>query len=217
MALYGQWKQAERKLVALTEASDRGLQKGIKEAAFGYQKHLVEGLRNDTLLLDDKTKVTLMSEPDKRNPLIRHGDFLRSIKAVKGGVRTWFVGVQKNAKGRNGLLYDIARFHEYGGTIRPKNRKSLSIPLTRKASRAGSPRNYPKPLTFLPAKKGNYVGLLVEKKETKNTLDYTPAYMLVRSVTIVKRPWRRHSWDQYKPIAHKVVADNISKALKQAI
>ncbi len=216
MPMYGAWKQAGRKLTKIADAADRGLQAGIEEAAFGYQVFLVEGLRSNRFNLQAKSPATLRSEPDKANPMIRHGFFVKSIKAVRAGKHLWFTGVQMNAKNRDGSkLYDIARFHEYGGVIRPKkNPGALAIPMTRAASRAGGPRNYPGELEMIWGK-GKKSGGLYEW-QGKNKDKFKMVYLLVRKVVMPKRPWRKTSWAEYQPIARNTVANRVARALKAA-
>jgi phage gpG-like protein len=65
-----------------------------------------------------------------------------------------------------------AALQNFGGTVRAKNVKYLTIPLTKEAVRSGSARRFPRPLRFVPLKGGN--GLLVEGrgKDGKGTAHY---------------------------------------------
>src|SRR5260370_7017072 len=48
-----------------------------------------------------------------------------------------------------GTNVSYAATHQDGATIRPVKGKALAIPLTREAYRVGSPRNFPRPLSFV--------------------------------------------------------------------
>jgi phage virion morphogenesis protein len=62
-----------------------------------------------------------------------------------------------------GSNLEYAGIHQYGGTIRPTSGRALAIPLTREAYRAGSPKNFPRPLHVV-WPKGRTSGWLVEDK-----------------------------------------------------
>jgi phage gpG-like protein len=83
-----------------------------------------------------------------------------------------------------GTNLDRAAIHQYGGVIRPKNAQALSIPLTKEAVRAGSPRNFPRPLGMV--KRPGHPPLLVENQGDKKSVFH---YVLLKSVTIIARPF----------------------------
>lgn len=87
-------------------------------------------------------------------------------------------------------LVKIARAHEYGVTIHPKNGKYLAIPA--KIARGRRPREFTD-LVFIPSKSG---GLLVKQgKGSKGTRSEIYFY-LVRSVTIPERSFIRSGFDK---------------------
>ena len=65
------------------------------------------------------------------------------------------------------LIY--AGIHNLGGTIRATKAKNLAIPVTKMARKAGSPRNFPKKLDWIPSKKRDVSGVLISyrKKSAK--------------------------------------------------
>lgn len=116
----------------------------------------------------------------------------RELEALRK--MTVHVGIMGDA-GSDLLM--IAGVHEYGATIRAKNVKHLSIPLTKEAKDAGSPRNIPN-LTFVPISPG--YGYLVREKPKAKGKEYSPdnydwLYMLVKSVEIPERSFIRGSYD----------------------
>lgn len=126
-----------------------------------------------------------------------------------GKMRASITGIAEPHGASAGTNALQANLHNAGGTIRPVNAKMLSIPLTREAVRAGSPRRFPRNLFVIKSRKGNV--LLVEappktktgkvKKRKLNASEQTilaglgdtgglvPHYVLVRSVTIPARPF----------------------------
>lgn len=100
-----------------------------------------------------------------------------------------------------GTNLDRAAIHQYGGTIQPTKAGALAIPLTKDAARAGSPRNFPRPLGMV--KRPGKPPLLVEttsgrRGKRKDFIGPTPLgkgaktifhYVLMRSVRIPARPF----------------------------
>jgi phage gpG-like protein len=96
-----------------------------------------------------------------------------------------------------------------GGTIRPVKAKALSIPITREAVRAGSPRVFPRKLVLIKSQKGNVLlvetapktktGKIKKRKQTAGEkslaarfdggAEFVVHYVLVPSVTIKARPF----------------------------
>lgn len=117
----------------------------------------------------------------------------RELEALRG--LTVHIGIMGDA-GSDLLM--IAGVHEYGATIHAKNVKHLSIPLTKEAKDAGSPRNI-QGLEFIPISKG-YGYLVRLKPSKKNAKEYSPdnydwLFMLVESVEIPERSFIRASYD----------------------
>lgn len=104
-----------------------------------------------------------------------------------------------------GTNLQYAGVHQWGGTITPKKGKFLAIPLTKDAQMAGSPRNFPRPLTPIIGKNG---GVLIEtpprrprpkgstavtagkgKKKPPPSTAGKAQYALVKRVKIPARPF----------------------------
>ena len=85
-----------------------------------------------------------------------------------------------------GSVLPQARLHHFGGVVKPKRAKNLSIPLTVPAKRAGSPRRFPRELRFRPFKNtgGKAVGVLYEDRGGRR-VDH---YLLVKEVVVPARP-----------------------------
>lgn len=205
MALKGDWGKARQAIRQLSGRVDRALQLAVRDTAVELHKNWTQGIRKGTLDLEPNHPITRTAKQSSR-PLMDHGDYVNSIHLHRASRYATFVGVHKNAKTKDGLrLVDIANVQEFGAVIRPKTAKSLAIPLTRKASRIGSPRNYPG-LDFIPAKKGNrsgVVGVLAEKtrseERTKGVRRKTrSAYLLKLWSKIPARPARQRSYEQTK-------------------
>lgn len=79
-----------------------------------------------------------------------------------------------------------ARLHEFGGTVRPKRAKYLSIPLTREAKRAGSPRRFKGKLKFRPLRKGTVRGVLYTQPKKGAVVSQ---FLLVTQAVIPARPF----------------------------
>jgi phage gpG-like protein len=78
-----------------------------------------------------------------------------------------------------------ARIHQFGGVIRPTRAKALAIPLTDKARKMGSPKNWPEGTLF--KHKGEKSFTLCEKVGKKGKL--VAHYVLLKSVKIPGRPY----------------------------
>lgn len=145
----------------------------------------------------------------------RELDSLRSMKI--------HVGIMGSA-GSDLLM--IAHVHEYGATITAKNVKNLTIPLTKEAKEAGSPRAFTD-LEWIPGKqpgvsflarkrkrkakgkKHREVTSTIEPKDKYDPDDYDWLYMLVHSVNIPERSFIRASFDNGK--------GDLSEYIKQAV
>lgn len=90
-----------------------------------------------------------------------------------------------------------ARIHEFGGTIRPRNRKFLSIPVSGAAKAAVSPTEFAGKLHFV----GN------DSRGTLRDENNVVHFALVKSVTIKPHPYMRPAVDNNQTqIADKVKA-----------
>ena len=98
-------------------------------------------------------------------------------------------------------------------TIRPKNAKSLAMPVNSSLTRAGvarylGPRNDPRQLKFIPFRRGIAVGALYPESELKKlkrnrlfTLrDLRAAYILLRQVDIKPKFYLRDGFTEFLPV-----------------
>lgn len=106
-----------------------------------------------------------------------------------------------------GSALEHAAIHNYGGTIRPRKAKYLSIPLTREAARAASPTVFGGELKprMWGKKTGKARGVLRDK-------DGTDQYLLVTHVDIPAREYLGFSDDDLKAIA-EALAEELADAL----
>lgn len=123
-------------------------------------------------------------------------------------------------------LLMIAHVHEYGATITAKKVKNLTIPLTKEAKEAGSPRAF-SDLEWIPGrqpgvsflarkrrrkargKQHREVTSTIETRDEYDPDDYDWLYMLVHSVNIPERSFIRASFDTGKA--------KLSEACKEAV
>lgn len=103
--------------------------------------------------------------------------------------RTIFSDVKRSAgeiMGRVGTTAVYGAALELGATIRPKTKKALTIPLTKKAGRYPAPK-FPAPLELVWPKSSRH-GYLVERSGNQTTMHY----LLTRGpVTLAARPYLR--------------------------
>lgn len=110
----------------------------------------------------------------------------------------------------SGAAIRYAAAQEYGGTIRPKKARYLSIPIHPKTiTPAGvsiykSPRDVPEPLTFLES---------VDGRKYLMSESWEPYYMLVTSVTLKPRRFLRTGRDE----ALRKLGPDIAKALTKLL
>ncbi len=150
---------------------------------------------------------------------------LERIKRELAALRSLEIHVGIMGDAESDLLM-IAHVHEYGATITAKNVRNLTIPLTKEAKDAGSPRAF-NDLEWVPGRQPG-VSFLVRRRKRKarskdhrtvtNTIqtrsDYDPKdydwlYMLVHSVNIPERSFIRASFDAGR--------DKLSAACKEAV
>ena len=109
--------------------------------------------------------------------------------------------------GENSTVMAIAHAHEYGATIRPKEKKYLAIPLTKEAETAGTPTVF-NDLRFVNAKGGNLL-MVRDKKNGKSEA----MFLLVKSVTLPERSFIRASFDEGKDKLGEIIEAQVSKVL----
>jgi len=210
MALYGDWNKVHRNLRTLEARLHRKLNRVVGISARELAKYWKEGIKEKSFGLQKNADLTIEAKQSS-TPLVDHGDLIGSIKPKKMKIEgnLWFVGILKNAKTKDGKsLADIASVMEYGsdGKITPKEATYLAIPLTRKASRAGSPRNYPGHLIFL--RNPNTMGAVFVDFESEEV-----QYILLEWVEIPPRPSRKKALKGY---ARKYRA-NMKQAIKEEL
>lgn len=131
-------------------------------------------------------------------------EMLNTIRELKS--KAVQVGIFGDGDGGDSFLLMIARVHEFGMTIHPKNGEALAIPLP--AAKNTRPADHED--LFRP--KGTNV--LAKKKGKK---DFTPYFVLVKSVTIPERSFMRSGYDKSKTELEKVIEKSISLALTMKI
>lgn len=100
-----------------------------------------------------------------------------------------------------------ARLHNFGGVVTPKRRKYLTIPATREAKRAGSPRRFKGRLRFV-TNKGKTGGVAIDPRGVVQ-------YFLTRRVRVPARRWTGWSkpWmDRFM----RLLTDHLTKPVKGA-
>jgi len=119
--------------------------------------------------------------------------------------------------GASSEVMAIAHAHEYGATIKPKEKKYLAIPLTKEAEAAGSPTVF-SDLRFVNAKGGNLLMVRDKKKgRGKGKTESEAMFLLVKSVTLPERSFIRASFDANQKKLGDIVAKAMGKMLEGAI
>ncbi len=211
MTLVGDWDKFQRQISTLEQRLEKAIMTETGKIAKAFEKAWVQGIKRNDFGLAPNAPLTKAVKKSSK-PLVDHGDLINSIKAQRMQNNVWFVGIHKNAKRRDDsggyqmALISIAEIMEYGtrGPIKPKGHPFLSIPLTRDASRAGSPRKYPGKLTPIIARNGSHGVLIDEKADSQ--------FLLVKMMPVIKpRPAMRKAYERFAPIAQKMWADAVSK------
>lgn len=211
MTLVGDWDKFQRHVATLEKRLEKAIMRETGKIANAFEKAWVQGINRNSLGLAPNAPLTKSIKKSSR-PLVDHGDLVNSIHAQRMGNHVWFVGILKNAKRRDDsggyqmALISIAEIMEYGtkGPIKPKGHPFLSIPLTRDASRAGSPRKW----------SGNLVPIIAKNKEHGVLIDERgkAQFLLVRMMPAIKpRPAMRKAYERFSPIAQKMWADAVAK------
>lgn len=116
--------------------------------------------------------------------------------------------------GESSTVMAIAHAHEYGATIRPKEKKYLAIPLTKEAETAGSPTVF-SDLRFVNTKGGNLLMVRDKKKgRGKDKPESEAMFLLVRSVTLPERSFIRASFDANQGKIEDIVSKAVVKVLQ---
>lgn len=114
---------------------------------------------------------------------------------------------------RTGKRMIYANIHETGGTIRPKRKKWLTVPLANALTPSGAPKR-PSARdwnnTFILRTKSGQ--LLIVRKDGKKRI--TPLYVLKKSVSIAKRRYMSRTLDQLENRILIVLGAHIKKGLE---
>lgn len=221
MTLTGDWQKFARHISTLDQRIDASVVAETGKIAKAFEKFWVTGIKQKSFGLLPNTPKTAEAK-GSTTPLINHGDLVNSIRAQRMQEKVWFTGIHKSAKRRSesgsyqNALISVAEIMEYGtkGPIKPKGHPYLSIPVTKKASRAGSPRKYPGDLIpFFP--EGHQFGILVDSfsrsgrgKDSRGSVQF----ILVRSMPKIKaRPSMRIAYSRFQPIAEKMWAEAVRR------
>lgn len=193
--MYGPWDEFRRHMTTLEPRVQKAMSAEIGRLALEYAKEWKGGIRNKTLGLLPNRPLTAKAKGSS-TPLVDHRDLLRAIHARKMG-DVWFIGILKSAKTTDGdSLENIAKVLEYGTIkpIRPKRAKWLCIPVTKKASRVGSPRDFDGALIFINNEEDPGSAILMDENGEVH-------YVLLKKVSIRARPSMRTSWTIFQPRA----------------
>jgi len=138
----------------------------------------------------------LISGAGEKSPLIQSGRLRNSI--------TW---TSNEFVARVGTNVRYAAIHQFGGTVLAKGGKALAIPLDREAA-LYKPRDFPRKLELV-WPKGRRSGWLVEHKAGRGKRETGAKdifkYLLVRQVTIKKRPFLGVSQADRDEIRHRLI------------
>jgi len=146
---------------------------------------------------------------------VRSGHLRRSIgHETDTGALTVKVGPLAAAKGGDGTPIAYAAIHEFGGTIKPKRGKWLTIPSELAMTPAGVPR-YPSArdvpgLRFQPID-GSRALLVKDRKGRRARSEVW--YYLVRSVTMPARPYLRPAASVSRNRFQRTIENHVSRAL----
>jgi hypothetical protein len=112
-----------------------------------------------------------------------------------------------------GAMSDLpyARIQDEGGTIRPKHRKTLAVPISKEA-KTKWPRDWPgKDLALIKSKRGNL--LLIGAKEKELTVHY----VLKESVKIQGRNYLGDAKDEAAPVIEKMVGEDVAIGVRASL
>ena len=121
----GDWNKAAKFLAEGPRKAEAGLDRALRREAEVFRKEVIQGITKGApggKKFQKLSKFTLAMRKSRgfrgRKPLIEGGDLRRSIKVVKGPGVSYFVGVLRQARGKNGQpLVNVAAVQEFGATI----------------------------------------------------------------------------------------------------
>lgn len=147
----------------------------------------------------------------------------RELEALRG--MTVHIGILGDAESD---ILMIAGVHEYGATIHPKKVKNLTIPLTKEAKAAKSPRAF-NDLEWIPGHDPGVSFLARRKKRRRkgptsdgitpaddyDPDDYTWMYMLVKKANIPERSFIRASYDTGQDTLERICKEAIEGIVRE--
>ena len=176
------------------EAAKRAAASIAIVAAGAVKKSMTEGVSPD----GTPFKALSWSRPQGGSkPLLNTGVLRASITAEANDVG---VTIRANAPG--------ARLQQEGGTVKPVHAQALTIPISKEAVRAGSARNFPRPLFVLKKKDGGEGSLAEKTKDGKIVVHY----LLRKSVTVPARPYLGISAETANRIGQLIAAEMVKIA-----
>lgn len=212
----GNWGKVRKALSTLPQRTGQALEVATRDTAVDFEAQWKAMITGGKLGLKPNAQLTKTSKGSSV-PLVDNMDLVKNIRRRKMGKYRYGIAIWRSAKDRDGKsLINIAKVQEHGATIRPRNARALSIPLTRKAKRAGSPRNYPNELTFIKSRTQGrgVVGVLVDYEGRRQKgRKSRAAYILVTSVTIPPRPFRARGFKLWFPRGERIFKRSFRAAL----
>lgn len=144
-------------------------------------------------------------------PLQDEGDFRLSLTgeqpSAKIGTAADTLNSANDSEGVIGSKKIQARLLNFGGVVRAKNAKNLAIPVSREAKGFKSPRQFPRPLHWVPERGDDDTasGWLAEEKKSrrKGWRQLVYHYLLTPQVTVPPRPVLPTN-EEFRPEANKV-------------
>jgi HK97 gp10 family phage protein len=107
-----------------------------------------------------------------------------------------------------GTDVEYAALQEFGGTVTPKERQFLTVPLTEQGRQYASARNAPDLHAVM--KKGGQSGVLVDPQGVAH-------YTLVKSVTIPAHPYLRPALDENRAAASREAGETLRQLIERAV
>ena len=166
----------------------------------GFIKKVEDEVLEDVFNVIGAQSVTWASENLRRNKSVITKNLLNSLAYATEKTQSQVSGTdgeplekanKKSLKVGTSVVY--AGIVEFGGTIKPKNAKALTIPLNDEAKRVASARDIPDLVLIKPK---HSVHPLLVRMNGDGT--FVPMFLLVTSVTISAKPYLRPIFDSHK-------------------
>jgi hypothetical protein len=137
-------------------------------------------------------------------------DAISELKSFHVEVGIFGQGTSKDAQNKqhenDSFILMIAKVHEFGMEIKPKNGRFLTIPLNKKAR-----EHYPGYFDDLFTLKADSGELFLVREKGKDQLEFM--YWLAKSVTIPERSYIRTGYDESQPQLEKLIDQLVQKVL----